>query len=154
MNYYLIHRDEQLQVIPVTPEQEIDFLLQYSLQILASGETIREVLQVFHELPLVICNGLWLLLFSCRKAGSVRPAGCTEACTDRVLPARRAGAKHSLHRYFVCKNFFASGAVIALRAVLLSPWSTATEFTFHKYEPTILDRYHFGILPTIYSCLW
>lgn len=48
----------RLQVIPVTPEQEIDFLLQYSLQILVSGETLREVLQAFHELPLVICNGL------------------------------------------------------------------------------------------------
>jgi len=58
MKYYLIFREEQLQVIPVTPEQEIDFLLQYSQQILASGETIREVLQAFHELPLVICNGL------------------------------------------------------------------------------------------------
>jgi hypothetical protein len=58
MKYYLIHREEQLQVIPVTPQQEIEFLLQYSLQILASGETIREVLQAFHELPLVICNGL------------------------------------------------------------------------------------------------
>ena len=58
MKYYLIHLEEQLQVIPVTPKQEIDFLLQYSQQILASGETIREVLQAFHELPLVICNGL------------------------------------------------------------------------------------------------
>jgi hypothetical protein len=58
MKYYLIFREEQLQVIPVTPDQEIYFLLQYSQQILASGETIREALQTFHELPLVICNGL------------------------------------------------------------------------------------------------
>ena len=58
MKYYLIFREEQLQVIPVTAEQQVDFLLQYSLQILASGETLREVLQAFHELPLVICNGL------------------------------------------------------------------------------------------------
>ena len=58
MKYYLIHRDEQLQVIPVTAEQEIDFLMQFSQQVLASGETIREVLQAFHELPLVFCNGL------------------------------------------------------------------------------------------------
>lgn len=58
MKYYLIFREEQLQVIPVTPEQAIDFLLQYSQHISASGETIREVLQAFHELPLVICNGL------------------------------------------------------------------------------------------------
>ena len=58
MKYYLIHREEQLQVIPVTPDQEIAFLLRYAQQILVSGETLREVLQAFHELPLVICNGL------------------------------------------------------------------------------------------------
>ena len=58
MKYYLIHREEQLQVISVTAEQEIDFLLQFSQQVLASGETIRDVLQAFHELPLVFCNGL------------------------------------------------------------------------------------------------
>jgi hypothetical protein len=49
MKYYLIHQENELRLIPVTPEQEIDFLLQCSLQILASGETIREVLQAFRE---------------------------------------------------------------------------------------------------------
>jgi hypothetical protein len=58
VKYYLIHQEGELKLIPVTPEQEIDFLLQYSLQILASGETIREVLQIFHEMPLIFCNGL------------------------------------------------------------------------------------------------
>jgi hypothetical protein len=58
MKYYLIHQEGELRLIPVTPEQEIDFLLQYSLQILASGETIREVLQIFHEMPLIFCSGL------------------------------------------------------------------------------------------------
>ena len=42
MKYYLIFREEQLQVISVAPEQEIDFLLQYSLQILAYCATIRK----------------------------------------------------------------------------------------------------------------
>jgi hypothetical protein len=48
MKYYLIHQEGELRLTPVTPEQEIDFLLQYSLQIVASGETFREVLQIFH----------------------------------------------------------------------------------------------------------
>jgi hypothetical protein len=58
MKYYLIHQEGELRLIPVTPEQEIDFLLQYSLQILASGETIQEVLCSFDEMPLIFCNGL------------------------------------------------------------------------------------------------
>ena len=58
MKYYLIHQEGELKPIPGTPEQEIDFLLQYNLQILASGGTIREVLQIFHEMPLIFSNGL------------------------------------------------------------------------------------------------
>ena len=58
MKYYLIHQESELRLIPVAPEQEIDFLLQYSLQILASGETILEVMRAFHEMPLIFCNGL------------------------------------------------------------------------------------------------
>jgi hypothetical protein len=37
MKYYLIHQEGELRLIPVTPEQEIDFLLEYSLQILSSA---------------------------------------------------------------------------------------------------------------------
>ena len=58
MKYYLIHQEGELRLISVAPEQEIDFLLQYNLQILASGGTIREVLQIFHEMPLIFSNGL------------------------------------------------------------------------------------------------
>ena len=58
MKYYLILQEDELRLIPVTPEQEIDFLLQYSLQILGSGETILEVMRAFHEMPLIFCNGL------------------------------------------------------------------------------------------------
>jgi hypothetical protein len=57
MKYYLIHQENELQVIPVTPEREIDFLLEHSQQILVSGETLREVLQAFDEMPLIIGNG-------------------------------------------------------------------------------------------------
>jgi hypothetical protein len=53
MKYYLIHQEGELKLIPVTPEQKIDFLLQYNLQIFASGETIWEVQQIFHEMPLI-----------------------------------------------------------------------------------------------------
>ena len=65
MKYYLIHQENELQVIPVMPEREIDFLLEYSQQILVSGETIREVLRAFDEMPLIFCNGGYPLLF-CR----------------------------------------------------------------------------------------
>jgi hypothetical protein len=58
MKYYLIHQEGELRLIPVMPEQQIDFLLQYSLQILVSGETLQEVMQAFHEMPLIFCNGL------------------------------------------------------------------------------------------------
>jgi hypothetical protein len=57
MKYYLIHQENELQVIPVTPEREIDFLLEFSRQILVSGETLQEVLRAFHEMPLIIGNG-------------------------------------------------------------------------------------------------
>jgi hypothetical protein len=57
MKYYLIHQENELHVIPVTPEREIDFLLEYSQQILVSGETLREVLQAFDEMPLIFGNG-------------------------------------------------------------------------------------------------
>ena len=57
MKYYLIHQENELQVIPVTPEREIEFLMEFSQQVLVSGETIQEVLRAFVEMPLVFCNG-------------------------------------------------------------------------------------------------
>jgi hypothetical protein len=56
MKYYLIHQENELRMIPVTPEREIEFLLEYSQQVLVSGETIREVLRAFDEMPLIFCN--------------------------------------------------------------------------------------------------
>ena len=53
----MIHQEIELRMIPVSPEREIEFVLEHSQQILVSGETIREVLRAFHEMPLIFCNG-------------------------------------------------------------------------------------------------
>jgi hypothetical protein len=57
MKYYLIHQENELRAIPVRPEQEIDFVIEYSQQILVSGETLQKVLRAFDEMPFIICNG-------------------------------------------------------------------------------------------------
>ena len=55
--YYMIFLKNELHVVPVTPEHEIGFFQLHGQHILASGETIPEVLRNFHALPLIIDNG-------------------------------------------------------------------------------------------------
>ena len=57
MAYYLIFKKNKLHIVPVKTEQEMEFFQLYGQHILASGETIREVLRIFNELPLIIDNG-------------------------------------------------------------------------------------------------
>jgi hypothetical protein len=57
MKYYLIHQENELRMIPVTPERETEFVLEHIQQILVSGKTILEVLRAFLEMPLIFCNG-------------------------------------------------------------------------------------------------
>ena len=55
--YYLIFIKNELHVVPVGPDQEISFFQLHGQRILASGETIPEVLRNFHDVPLIIENG-------------------------------------------------------------------------------------------------
>ena len=55
--YYLIFHKNELHVVPARPEQAIAFFQLHGQHILASGETIAEVLRNFHALPLIIDNG-------------------------------------------------------------------------------------------------
>jgi len=43
--------------VPVKPEQEMAFFQQHGQRILASGESIHEVLRIFNALPVIIDNG-------------------------------------------------------------------------------------------------
>ena len=47
----------ELHIVPVTPEQEMDLFQQHGQRILASGDSIQEVLRIFNALPLIIDNG-------------------------------------------------------------------------------------------------
>ncbi len=58
MNYYLIFQEHALHIVSVTPEQEVGFRQQYAACILAFGGSLGEVLQKFHELPLIFRNGV------------------------------------------------------------------------------------------------
>jgi len=58
MLYFLIKIENELQVRPVMPEDELLFRLLYSPQILVEGISIPDVLRQLDELPVVICDGL------------------------------------------------------------------------------------------------
>jgi hypothetical protein len=58
MNYYLIFQENALQIVPVKPDQEKCFCLQYGAQILSWGPSIAEALRKFHALPVVFSNGV------------------------------------------------------------------------------------------------
>jgi hypothetical protein len=58
MNYYLIFQENQLQIVPVRPEQEALFRERYSACILVFGTSFVDVLRKFHELPLIFGNGV------------------------------------------------------------------------------------------------
>ena len=57
MRYFLINKKNELHVVPVLPENEAIFRLLYEEQIIVEGETIFNVLAIFDELPLIICEG-------------------------------------------------------------------------------------------------
>ena len=56
MIVYLIKQKNELQLHQLRPEQEVRFLALHGDKILLRGDSIKEVLTAFHELPLVICN--------------------------------------------------------------------------------------------------
>jgi hypothetical protein len=57
MTVYLIKKENELQIHQVQPDQEIRFLALHGDKVLMTGESIKEVLTKFDELPVIICNG-------------------------------------------------------------------------------------------------
>jgi hypothetical protein len=57
MTFHLIFLKNELHIVPVRPEQEIAFFQQHGQRILASGDSISEVLRIFNSLPVIIDNG-------------------------------------------------------------------------------------------------
>jgi hypothetical protein len=58
MTIYLIKQENALHIFQVLPEQETTFQQKYGQQILMSGDTIRDVLRKFNEMPVIFCNGV------------------------------------------------------------------------------------------------
>ncbi len=58
MTVYLIKKENELQIHQVRPEQEVRFLALHGDKVLMIGETIKEVLTKFDELPVIICDGV------------------------------------------------------------------------------------------------
>ena len=56
MTVYLFKKENELQIHQVRPDQETRFLALYGDKILQTGNTIKEVLTAFDELPVIICN--------------------------------------------------------------------------------------------------
>ena len=57
MTVYLIKKENELQLHQIQPDQEIRFLALNGDKILLKGDSIKEVLTAFDELPVIICNG-------------------------------------------------------------------------------------------------
>jgi hypothetical protein len=57
MIVYLIKKENELQIHQVKPDQEVRFLASNGDKILLKGDSIKEVLRAFDELPVVICSG-------------------------------------------------------------------------------------------------
>jgi hypothetical protein len=53
----IFYLKNKLHIVPVRPEQEMAFFQQHGQRILASGESISEVLRIFNALPVIIDNG-------------------------------------------------------------------------------------------------
>jgi hypothetical protein len=53
MTYYMILLKNELHVVPVQPEEDIDFFQLHGQRILASGDCIPEVLRKFNALPVI-----------------------------------------------------------------------------------------------------
>ena len=56
MTVYLIKEKDELQIHRIQPEQEVRFLAEKGDKILLWGESIKEVLAKFEELPVVISS--------------------------------------------------------------------------------------------------
>ena len=57
MTFYLIFQKNELHIVPVKLEQEMALFQIHGQRILASGDSIPEVLQKFNSLPVIIDNG-------------------------------------------------------------------------------------------------
>ncbi len=57
MTFYLIKKENELHIVPVQPEQQIAFFRLHGQRILATGDSIAEVLRIFNELPVIISDG-------------------------------------------------------------------------------------------------
>ena len=57
MAFPLIFLKNELHIVPVKPEQEMAFFQLHGQRILASGDSIPEVLRTFNALPMIIDNG-------------------------------------------------------------------------------------------------
>ena len=57
MTVYLIKTENELQIHQIRPDQEIRFLALHGDNVLTTGESIKDVLTKFDELPAIICNG-------------------------------------------------------------------------------------------------
>jgi hypothetical protein len=53
----LIKKENELQIHQVRPDPETRLLASHGDKILLSGDSIKEVLAAFQELPIVFCNG-------------------------------------------------------------------------------------------------
>jgi hypothetical protein len=52
-----LEKENELQIHQIQPDQGIRFLALNGDKILLKGDSIKEVLTAFDELPVVICNG-------------------------------------------------------------------------------------------------
>jgi hypothetical protein len=57
MTVYLIKKENELQIHQIRPHRETRFLALHGDNILMRGDSIKEVLAAFQELPIVFCNG-------------------------------------------------------------------------------------------------
>jgi hypothetical protein len=58
MTVYLIKKENELQIHQIRPDQETRFLALHGDKILLCGNSIKEVLAAFQELPIVFCDGV------------------------------------------------------------------------------------------------
>jgi hypothetical protein len=54
MTVYLIKEEDELQIHQIRPDQEVRFLAEKGDKILLWGDSIKEVLTKFEELPIII----------------------------------------------------------------------------------------------------
>jgi len=59
MLYFLIKMENVLQICPVLTENESWFRLLHESRILVEGSSIPDVLRQFHELPVIISDGVY-----------------------------------------------------------------------------------------------